>query len=147
MLHVIHSNGSTVPGTPHNRLTNGIDYLLVLGGLLYCLTAARAQKEQGSEPQQLLLWIKETKSNNGEHNSTLHEEENITQRYMMLDTLDHPGVDQWVISILFGINKWMILGHELERKTRGRERERGAEVSNRQSWRRSPPWFPPWCWW
>ena len=45
MLHVIHSNGSTVPGTPHNRLTNGIDYLLVLGGLLYCLAAARAPKE------------------------------------------------------------------------------------------------------
>jgi len=43
MLHVIHSNGSTVPGTPHNRLTNGIDYLLV--GLLYCLAAARAPKE------------------------------------------------------------------------------------------------------
>jgi len=43
MLHVIHSNGSTVPGTPHNRLTNGIDYLLV--GLLYCLATARAPKE------------------------------------------------------------------------------------------------------
>jgi hypothetical protein len=82
MLHVIHGNGSTVPGAPHNWLTNGIDYLLVLGGLLYCLAAARAPKEQGSEPLQLLLWIKETKSNNGEHNSTLHEEENITQRYM-----------------------------------------------------------------
>ena len=41
----------------------------------------------------------------------------------MLNTLDHLGVDQRVISILFGINKWMILGHELERETRGRERE------------------------
>ena len=41
----------------------------------------------------------------------------------MLESLDHLGVDQRVISILFGINKWMILGHELERETRGRERE------------------------
>ena len=41
----------------------------------------------------------------------------------MLNTLDHLGVDQMVIFILFGINKWMILGHELERETRGRERE------------------------
>jgi len=32
------------------------------------------------------------------------------------------------MSILFGINKWMILGHELERETRGREREREREV-------------------
>ena len=75
MLHVIHSNGSTVPGTPHNRLTNGIDYLLVLGGLLYCLAAARAPKE-----------VSHSNSSCGQRKqnpttvSTIHEENSITQR-------------------------------------------------------------------
>jgi len=40
MPRMIHSNGSTVPGTPDNRLANGIHYLQVLGGLLYCLAGA-----------------------------------------------------------------------------------------------------------
>jgi len=45
MPRMIHSNGSTIPGAPHNRLANGIHYLLVLGGLFYCLAATRAPKE------------------------------------------------------------------------------------------------------
>lgn len=45
MLRVIHSNGSTVPGSPHDWFTDSIDYLLVLGGLLYCLAAPRAPEE------------------------------------------------------------------------------------------------------
>jgi hypothetical protein len=66
MPRVVHTNGGAIPGAPHDRLANGIDYLLVLGGLFYCLAATtKAPKDvRYGNP---ILWAKKNISNNGEY--------------------------------------------------------------------------------